>query len=277
MQNKNRLKTLGPTEIRLISSLYQQNKTIFKIKDVKSALNIDEKIAGNIVSRLNPKGILTRIKQGLYSIVPFEFGNEKTFVPNVFLTAREIMAEQEYYLAYASALAIHEMTTQPQMTAYICVQKTKRPQNISGNSFKFVCTKKDFFFGIDDHWISNQERIKVSDGEKTIIDCLNHPQYCGGITEAARALYMKRDIINADKIVNYALRMNKGSICSRLGYLMELFEITEEKTRSKLKEHLNSSYVLLDPMLPKKDGKYNNDWMMYLNITREELKNIGRT
>lgn len=277
MHNRNSLKTIGLTETRLISSLYEQNRAIFKIKDVKSALNVNEKSAANIVSRLNSKGVLTRIKQGLYSIVPFEFGNEKTFVPDVFLTAREIMEQQEYYLAFASALVIHEMTTQPQMTTYICVQKTIRPQNISGNSFKFVYTKKDFFFGIEDCWINNQEKIKVSDAEKTIIDCLNHPQYCGGITEAAKALYMKRNIIDADKMINYALRMKKGSICSRLGYLLELFEMTEEKTLSKLKENLNSSYVLLDPMLPKKDGKYNNDWMMYLNISREELKNIGRT
>ena len=276
MHTKDNQKTMGPTETKLISSLYQNNRTIFKIKDVKSLLSVEEKIAGNIVSRMNSKGILTRIKQGLYSIVPFELGNEKTYVPDMFLTAREIMGQEQYYLAYASAFAIHEMTTQPQMTVYVCVQKTMRPQNVSGTTFKFVYTKKDFFFGIMDHWISNQEKVRASDIEKTIIDCLNHPQYCGGATEAAKALFMKRDAIDADKLTEYALRMNKGSIYSRLGYLMELFEIADEKTRSKLKENLNTSYVLLDPMLPK-EGKYNNDWMIYLNITREELKNIGRT
>jgi predicted transcriptional regulator of viral defense system len=186
------------------------------------------------------------------------------------------MGNREYYLSYASALEIHDMTTQPQLKTFVSVQNMKRPLDASGYQYRFIFTKKEYFFGIGDYWATKQEKVKVSDPEKTIIDCLNHPRYCGGITEAAKALYMKRENLDRSKLIRYAGLMNKGSINGRLGYLMELYGMAGGNELKELKENLNTSYNIFDPMLPK-EGKYLNDWMIFLNVSREELKNIGRT
>lgn len=274
--NKKYSKTLGPREAQLIILLYAANKQIFKLRDVKEIMHVKEALAANLVSRLNAKGIITRIKQGLYSIVPFEMGKETIYIPDAYITAREIMNNRDYYISFASALQLHGMTTQPQLTNYTAIQHTKRPVNASGYDYKFVCMNKKLFFGIEDFWINKQEKIKISDPEKTIIDCLNHPVYCGGISEAAKALYMKRDSLKAEKLIDYALKLGKASVCGRLGYLLELYNVENINDLQKLKEHIGKSYVPLDPTLPKQ-GKYLNKWRLLLNATKEELIIIGRT
>lgn len=269
-------KTLGPRESRLITSLYEANKQLFKIKDVKDLLAVKESAAANIVSRLNAKGIINRVKQGLYCIVPFDMGKETVYAPDANITAREISDNKGYYIAFASALQLHEMTTQPQLTNYTAVLEQKPQVKAAGYEYKFVNLNKKNFFGIEDFWIDKQEKIKISDMEKTIIDCLNHPEYCGGISEAAKAIYIKKDSIKIEKLVDYAVKLDKGSICARLGYLLELYKLAGENNLNLLRKSLGKSYVLLDPTMPK-GGKYQNRWRLRLNVDKEELSNIGRT
>jgi len=269
-------KTLGPRESRLITSLYEANKQVFKLKDVKDILAVKEAAAANIVSRLNAKGIITRVKQGLYSIVPFDMGKETVYAPDANITAREIMDGKDYYIAFASALQLHDMTTQPQLTNYTAVLKQKPQVKAAGYEYKFVNLNKKSFFGIEDFWINKQEKIKISDPEKTIIDCLNHPEYCGGVSEAAKAMYIKKDSIIIEKLVDYAVKLDKGSVCARLGYLLELYKPANDNNLNLLRQRPGKSYVPLDPTMPK-SGKYLNRWRLLLNVDMEELSNIGRT
>ena len=60
----------------------------------------------------------------------------------------------------------------------------------------FVNIKKENHWGITDEWIKKSEKVKISDIEKTIIDCLAYPEYCGGITEIAKGIWIKKDEID---------------------------------------------------------------------------------
>ncbi|HDQ26650.1 MAG TPA: transcriptional regulator [bacterium] len=273
--NKKHSKTLGPKESQLITALYDANKQVFKLKDVKDIMRVNESAAANLASRLNAKGIITRIKQGLYSIVPFEMGKETTYIPDAYITAREMMNNKDYYISFASALQLHDMTTQPQLTNYVAVREQKPPVKASGYDYRFVKLNKKSFFGIEEFWINKTEKINISNPEKTIIDCLNHPEYCGGISEAAKAIIIKKSSLSIDKLTNCASRLNKGSVCGRLGYLLELYELADEKSLELLRERTGKAYVLLDPIMPG-NGKYLNRWRLQLNVDNEELRGIGR-
>ncbi len=275
MNNKHS-KTLGPRESQLITSLYDVDKQVFKLQDIKDILRVEESLAANLASRLNAKGIITRIKQGLYAIVPFEMGRETAYAPDAGIIAREIVNSKIYYIAFASALQLHDMTTQPQLTNYAAVMEQIPDVKAAGYDYKFVKLSEKNFFGIEDFWINKQEKIKVSDVEKTLIDCLNHPEYCGGISEAAKALYIKKDLIVIDKLVSYAVKLNKGSVCARLGYLLELYKLAGGNNLNLLKQLIGKSYAPLDPTMPK-SGRYLNQWRLRLNVDREELENAGRT
>ncbi|HTF44232.1 MAG TPA: hypothetical protein VK641_10055, partial [Terriglobales bacterium] len=81
------------------------------------------------------------------------------------------------------------------------------------------------FFGITKHWVTKEQSVEVSDLERTIIDGLRQPEYCGGITEVAKGLWMRRTDLRLQKLMEYSARFGSGAVTRRLGYLLELFEI----------------------------------------------------
>ena len=102
------------------------------------------------------------------------------------------------------------------------------------------------------------------------------PEYCGGLTELAKGIRMKKETLDGGKLVAYALRMEIGAVIRRLGYLMELFGIGTPRTREPLRERLTDTVVRLDPLLPT-EGKFLHRWRLQLNVTPEELLASGRT
>ncbi len=202
-------KTLGPQEARFIMGLYQRNKKIFNLEAASEVSGLSGQRLQNLLYTLVKKSILNRLDSGLYNIVSFELGWEKEYLGNPYLVAREIVFKKvksenaEYYISHGSAMKIHQMVTQPQLVIYTTVTKQiKKHPIILGTEFHFVTAKKENYFGFKKQWIEKSEMVLVSDIEKTIIDGLKLPEYCGGITEVAKGLWIKRNEIDPEKLVH---------------------------------------------------------------------------
>ena len=151
--------------------------------------------------------------------MPFELGKVNKYTGNPLLIAREIMGEKEYYLSHGTAMEIHGMVTQPQLIVYATVLKQRKSVNAHGIELRFITTYKKHFWGIDDYWATKQEKVKVSNLEKTIIDGLKEPQYCGGITEVAKGFWIRHQDMEINRLVEYAVKIDMGAVVRRLGYL----------------------------------------------------------
>jgi len=88
--------------------------------------------------------------------------------------AREIMSGKEYFLSHATAMEIHGGITQPQLVVYVTTLKPRRLITALGVEFRFIHNQKKYFFGISEHWVTKQEKVKVSDLERTISMVLNN-------------------------------------------------------------------------------------------------------
>ena len=278
MHNKTNiaLKTLGPRSSYLITTLYERNKHIFRLKDVQNILHIGKFYSRVFVRKLVNKGIVTRLKPGLFILVPFELGKEHEYTGNPFLIAHEIMGGKGYYLSHGTAMEIHRMVTQPQLVVYVTVFKQRKSVNAHGIELRFITTYKQHFWGIDTHWATKQEKVKVSDLERTIIDGLKEPQYCGGVTEVAKGFWMRHQDINIKRLVEYAVKIDTGAVIRRLGYLLELYKIGTPENLEFLRSRLTESYARLDPHLPA-EGDYIRKWRLQLNVSPEELLSVVRT
>jgi predicted transcriptional regulator of viral defense system len=276
--NKKRknMKTLGPQAAHLVTTLYEKSTPIFRLREVKEILCLDIVSSRSFIRKLVNRGIVTRLKPGLFILVPFELGKETNYMGNPFIVAREIMDGKDYFLSYATALGIHGAVTQPQLIVYITTLKPRRTINALGTEFKFIYNQKKYFFGIEDHWITKQDKIKVSNFEKTIIDGLKQPEYCGGLTEVAKGLWMRQQDINIKRLISYALKIEVGAVIRRLGYLLEFYNIGSPDDWDILKSHLTETYVQLDPLLTS-EGKYLRKWRIQRNISPEELKSVVST
>jgi predicted transcriptional regulator of viral defense system len=193
-------------------------------------------------------------------------------MPDWHLIAGNLVNDAQYYVGYYSALQIHNLITQPSLKEQIVVSKQIRPSEIKikNIAFQFIYHNEKHFFGEKKIWIDSFNKVLCSDLEKTFIDCLFKPDYAGGIVEITRAMYISKEKIKYDVLLEYAKKFDSQAVIKRLGFLLELLEINSEiiDTLHKIK---TSSYVVLDTELPSV-GKYNSRWSIQQNLETETIK-----
>lgn len=279
--DNNTLKTLGPLAGRLVTTLYSRNRPIFHFQEAAEILG-GRAPASKVLSQLINNGVVTRLKSGTFRLVPFELGFEREYLGNPYIVARELILsghkgiKEEYYLSYGSAFDLHQMVTQPQLIVYVSSPRMMRSRTIQGTEFRFVRCKADDLFGITEIWIDKNEKVYVSDLERTLIDGLRQPAYCGGFSEVAKGFSIKHQAIDPQKLIDYAIKLGVGAVIRRLGYLIELYKIGSRIHWEFLQTKLTSTYQLLDPELPA-EGPHIARWRLRLNIPQEELLAIRGT
>lgn len=269
-------KTLGPQAARLIAILHERGRTLFTHADVAEIAGLSAKSARNLVAGLVNRGLATRLKPGLFILVPFELGREREYFGNPYVVARELANTPEYYVSHASAMDLHRMVTQPQLAVFVTSPKATRPRTVLGTEFRFVRCKREDLFGIVELWATKTERVRVSDLERTVIDGLKQPEHSGGLTEVAKGFWMRRDAIAVPKLVDYALRLGVGAVVRRLGFLLETFEIDAPAEIERLHTALTATYAPLDPLMPA-EGPWNARWRVRVNVEPDELRALVRT
>lgn len=268
-------KSLGDTEARLLSSLAAQGKTVFTLPEAQEIAGVSDYAIRLILSGLVKKKWLIRLTKGKYLIVPFEAGEEGEHTENWFVIAKNLIEPKPYYLSHYSALDIHEMLTQPALTVYISTPIRRIPKNILGATFRFTYSRPQDLWGLEDVWVTQSQKVKVSDLERTIVDCLDRPDLCGGISEIAKGIWLKRNELDYHKLVDYVLKYNKKSVIKRLGFILETYSLGKESL-ARLQKELTSSYALLDSSLPA-SGKFNSSWKVRANFEPDELIELTKT
>lgn len=270
------IKTLGPQAANLVTMLHERNRAVFRLEDVRHITGLSETSARSFARKLVDRGVATRLKPGLYALVPFELGREREYPGNPFVVAREIMHGKAYYLSHGTAMEIHGMTTQPQMVVIVSTPVPPKSFTALGVEFRFVRCQRKRLFGLTEHWVTKQEQVCVSDLERTIIDGLKQPEHCGGVTEVAKGLWIRRQDVDVAQLVQYARRLRVGAVVRRLGFLLETYELASASDLDRLRSRLTATYVRLDPVLPA-DGKRLHRWRLQLNVAPEELRAVVGT
>lgn len=256
----------------LLSYFKGQNKSCFDYTQAFKALPGSRGSAvRELLSDMTRRGLLMRLKDGIYYIIPYE-QNAETFMPDWHLIAEHLVKDAQHYIGYYSALQIHNLITQPSLKQQIVVSKQLRPSEIKIKNipFQFIYHNKKHFFGAKKIWIDNFNKVLCSDLEKTFIDCLFKPNYAGGLVEIGRAIYISKDKINFDMLFDYAKKFNSQAVIKRLGFLLEILEI-DNNIIDKLQNLKTASYVIADTELPK-TGKRTSRWSIQQNIETETIK-----
>jgi predicted transcriptional regulator of viral defense system len=165
---------------------------------------------------------------------------------------------EPYAISYWSALHHYGLTEQIPNTVFVQtpVRKKKSQMEVLGVKYQIVRVKDTKFFGIRKEWIE-ETPISITDKEKTIIDCLDKPQFAGGVIEIAKAL--KDRSLDYNNLSEYALKIDNFAVVRRLGYLCDMMGIPADLPLPPSKK-----YLLLDPTMPAK-GKNNPKWRLVIN------------
>ena len=256
----------------ILTYFNERDRQCFDYEQAKKALPESKDSAlRELLRDMTRRGLLMRVKRGLYYVIPYEQDPE-TFMPDWHLLAEYLVNDADYYIGYYSALQIHNLITQPSLKEQIVVSAQLKPSPIKVKDvdFQFIYHNGKHFFGAKKIWIDNFNKVLCSDLEKTIVDCLFKPDYAGGITEIARTIYISREKIRYDTLLDYIIKFNSQAVIKRLGFLLELLNI-ETIIVEDLQKIKTNSVVILDTELPK-TGKIKTKWSVLQNIETETVK-----
>ncbi len=255
---------------RVIASLNGSEKTVFRLDDVTTITGQSRASARSFVRKLVDRGIASRAKPGLYVLVPQELGEEKTYLGNPYVLAREIIHPHEYYISHGSAMDIHRMTPRPQLAVTVSTPMVRRPLWVLGTEYRFVRWRRETSFGIAGVWVTKQEAVRVSTIERTVVDGLERPRYSGGIVEVAAGLWRRQADVDFERLVDYAIQLDVGAVSNRLGFRAVLLGLGSIPALRRLHDTCIGAYVLLDPLLPP-EGSYIARWRVRVNVDPAEI------
>jgi len=256
---------------KLLSYFNGKNISCFDYSLAYNALpNSNAGAVRELLSDMTRRGLLLRLKDGVYYIIPYEL-NAETFMPDWHLIAKHLVNNSEHYIGYYSALHIHQLITQPSLKEQIVVSRQVRPSEITIKNvqFQFIYHNHKHFFGAKKIWIDNFHKVLCSDLEKTFVDCLFKPDYAGGIVEVSKALYTSKKTINFETLLRYIKQFDSQAVIKRLGFLLEMLNI-HSGIIDDLQKMKTASYVVLDPELPK-GGKHQSRWSIQQNLETDTI------
>ena len=252
--------TLGEKKAFLVRSLAEKGKTIFTIEDVSRLMGRGAK---ETIHRLSRKKWVLPLKRGMYAIVPLDVGvkGADAFVVHNFIVASLLV--EPYYIGYWSALNYHGLTEQIPRTTFIATTRTRHSVEVLDCEYYFVKLTRSKFFGWQEAKIEDRT-VRISDPEKTVADCLDHPEHCGGIEQVARTIYFSYDEIDLAIVVECAKRMGNLTILKRLGHILDVTGLFSRYKKLFSGFSPSSGFPKLDTLSPKR-GRYDSRWRLLIN------------
>lgn len=247
-------------ESELLKTIDNKELNVFSEKDIRDLKLFRSDELHKSLNKLVNYGIIFRIEKGKFCRHNFR---------NEFVIGN--MLVKDGAIAYWSALNLHGLTEQFPNSVFVQSPYLKKDKNIFGINYRFVKIKSEKFFGITQQGYGN-ESYRITDIEKTLLDCFDLPQYSGGYEELIRAFYKAK--INKNKLLNYGMRMHNIAILKRMAYLSVLFDMEGFKLfQDEVKKLLNKKYSLLDPR-GDDTGKFVAEWRLRINIPQNKLIQI---
>ena len=216
---------------------------------------------------LTKKGRLQRIQRGKYLLVPEKAGPDLHWEESPWVVIPHLV--DTYYVGFWSAMNYWKMTEQNVSTVFAATTIQKRSLTLGYQRYQFVTISPKKFFGFVEQPARKGETFNISSKEKTIVDSLLHPEYCGGMPESAKAMQNAQDGIDWSTVLEMSRRTGVSVVLRRLGYLLSLLEI-EDGIADSLKNTFKG-YLYLDPNGPRERIGYSKEYGLVINRDKNRL------
>lgn len=259
---------LSTREGQLLSQLAAEGHQIISIDDIKTTLDVAPNTAREIASRLTKKRWLDRLFAGTYLIIPLAAGENAVYTTHEYLIAAHVA--EPMYIGYYSALSYHGLTEQVPRTVYVVTPTRAQSRDIHGVPYRVTTITEQKFFGCEPTSIEGTT-VHVSDLEKTLVDCADHPEFCGGLRELTTAMRTADERgCSWETVAEYLRQLDNGAATKRIVYLADHLGI-DLPTREALVESFTSGYSLLDPTQPKA-GSTDSTYRLRINVEAATLE-----
>ena len=178
------------------------------------ALIKDENAAKEILRRYKKQGYISQVRRDLY--VVNDLANKASLVSK-FEIASNITPSS--CIAYHAALEYHGIAHQ--IFYQICVSSKEKFNNFDYEGINYVFCQSVSDMGIVNPFTDSL--IRVTDLERTIIDCINRIDLCGGLEELVQCFAIIT-YLNENKLTEYLQHFDKQVLYQKTGFILSYFK-----------------------------------------------------
>jgi predicted transcriptional regulator of viral defense system len=261
---------VGTELVRKLAEAGQRVFTAEEARSVAPSVGLSPGYFRQALHHLARTGWIVRLRKGLYSLSGAAPGMTPLHEFEVAMALVDPAA-----ISHWSALSYHGMTDQVPRRVFVLTTTRAAPRKrgakskdaaegypVAGTIYQFVQVKPERFFGTDLVWV-NESRVRITDPERTLLDGLMMPQYCGGFAEVLHAFERRAPKLDVDRIIRYALLLDAATV-KRLGWILAQHGITPDRLEPLRKAPVKG-YRVLDPTGPRR-GDCDGRWMIQLNL-----------
>ena len=186
---------------------------IFHKKEVAEVLK-DENVTKEILRRYKKQGLITQVRRDLYVAADLA---TKASLANKFEIAGHITPSS--CLAYHSALEYHGLAHQVFYTLYVSSKEMFRDFDFEGIRYVFCLSKPEIgvIRQVTDSF------VRVTDLERTVLDCINRIDLSGGLEELVQSFALITSI-NERRLSDYLAYLNKKYLYQKTGFILRYFQ-----------------------------------------------------
>jgi len=262
---------VGVELIRLIAAEGERIFSTQRARELAPEVGLKDSYLREALYHLRRNGWIVSLRRGLYALS----GSVPGVTPaHEFEVAMALVSPAA--ISHWSALHYHGMTQQAPRKVFVLTTKessvprmrdstTKRIIDgypVGDTIYKIVQVKPERYFGTQKIWIE-EARVTITDPEKTLLDGLSMPQYCGDFAEVLHAFEVRGDDLHPQRIIEYACKLDTAT-AKRLGWVLE-YQGIDPAFLDPLLELPIKGIRKLDPTGPRK-GPYSRRWMIQENL-----------
>jgi len=259
---------MGPSRTIIANLAGAASGGLLTVRRAAEVLGVSTHEAAVRLGRLERGGWLARAQRGLYMVLPLET------IPGIAAIAEDswVLARELFGPCYIGGWTAAEhwgLTEQLFRSTFVVSAAPRRRQTESRllTEFHIVRVHSDRMKGTVLAW-RGEQRVAISNRERTIVDALIHPSWVGGVRHLAELFttYRESKEFDSNRLIARAQEHASGAAFKRLGFLAEQLWPREKAIIDLAYQHRTTGIIRLDPAV-KSRGKMKKRWGLWVNVT----------
>lgn len=239
---------------------------VFTINDVDKMYG-NRNSAASAVKMLIKKGLVSSIKKNLYVCNNFE---DKVPIADKFKIGSSIT--KDAYISHHSALEFHGLTNQLFFEVYVSSGSVFKSFEFNGIKYQYTASK--ITEGVETY--NTNRGVRVTNIERTVIDCLKDLDKAGGLEEFLQSLRLIT-YLDSEKLIKYLELYDIQFLYQKAGYIMEYFK-KELKLPDSFIDYCHNKIKKSKRYFDEKEDKnliYDSKWRLLVNKNLFEFMEQG--
>lgn len=199
-----------------------------------------------IIQEANPTAVFSHFTAAQYHNLTYE-------IPNAFHLSQ-----------FRSSTKRLPLGTTPEDWVDVPGPRLRTPAFVNGTPVYWHNSKAEWDFGYTIGHVQGSP-IYITDVERTVIDALRYPEWCGGATEVLQIWKRAMDAINIETLIEYVEMLSQTLLKQRVGYLLEHFGKSNSTLDKWAEKSVRGGSAKLFANL-EFSAEYSARWNLSLNL-----------